>query len=267
MSDNNLPKIKLGKIEVSRFILGGNPFSGFSHQPGKDREMLEYYTVEKIKETFRAAESSGINTFFGRADNHIIRTLLEYRLEGGKIQWFAQTCPEMKDISRSIDDAVRGGALGCYIHGGVMDYYLANGMLDKIPEEISRIKDSGLAAGIAGHNPEVFRWAENNLEPDFYMCSYYNPTPRDKCSEHPHGKEELFRAEDRDEMTGVIKNLSKPVIHYKILAAGRNDPCEAFMFSAKIMRKEDAVCIGIYTKNNPEMISEDVKLFMKSLST
>jgi hypothetical protein len=35
--------IKLGKIEVTRFILGGNPFSGFSHQSSaRDREMMLY---------------------------------------------------------------------------------------------------------------------------------------------------------------------------------------------------------------------------------
>jgi hypothetical protein len=266
MTAKEMPKTKLGNVEISRFILGGNPFSGFSHQPGKDREMLEYYTVARIKETLHIAESLGVTTFFGRADQHIIRTLMEYYYEGGGIKWFAQTCPEMKDISRSVEDAVKGGAYGCYIHGGVMDNHLANGMLSKIPEEIALIKSFGLAAGIAGHNPQVFNWAEEYLDADFYMCSYYNPTPRDKCPEHPKGAEELFREEDRKMMTGLIETLSRPVVHYKVLAAGRNKPEEAFGFAAGVMRNYDAVCVGIYSKDSPDMLSKDIEIFMNSIS-
>ncbi len=37
--------VQLGNVTVSRLILGGNPFGGFSHQnPDRDREMLRYYT-------------------------------------------------------------------------------------------------------------------------------------------------------------------------------------------------------------------------------
>ena len=38
-----------------------------------------------------------------------------------------------------------------------------------------------LPAGIAGHNPDVFRWAESvSLPVDFYMCAYYNSAHRDQ---------------------------------------------------------------------------------------
>lgn len=41
--------VQLGNVTVSRLILGGNPFSGFSHQnPDRDREMLRYYTTDQI---------------------------------------------------------------------------------------------------------------------------------------------------------------------------------------------------------------------------
>ncbi len=61
--------VQLGNVTVSRLILGGNPFGGFSHQnPDRDREMLRYYTTDRIKATMRQAEALGINTFLGRAD-------------------------------------------------------------------------------------------------------------------------------------------------------------------------------------------------------
>ena len=121
----------LGGVTVSRMVMGGNPFSGFSHQsPQRDDEMRRYYTTARIKQTFREAEAAGINTFFGRADRHVMRVLMEYWDEGGKIQWFAQTCPEFAPHSRGISNAIHGGASGCYIHGGQMDFWLAQNQTD-----------------------------------------------------------------------------------------------------------------------------------------
>ncbi|MGQ9454715.1 MAG: hypothetical protein ACUVRS_06220 [Armatimonadota bacterium] len=95
--------VRIGNLEVSRFILGGNPFSGFSHQSAElDRAMLHYFTVERIKRVLRQAESLGINTLVARADNHIVRLLMEYWDEGGRIRWIAQTAPEMLSIQRGI---------------------------------------------------------------------------------------------------------------------------------------------------------------------
>ena len=66
-------------------------------------------------------------------------------------------------------------------------------------------------------------------------------------------------------MTNLIPQLSKPVVHYKIMAAGRNDPREAFAFAASKMRANDAVCVGIYPKDNPDILQEDVQLLEESL--
>ncbi|MDH7571521.1 MAG: hypothetical protein QHJ73_18245, partial [Armatimonadota bacterium] len=88
-------KVAIGEAVVSGLCIGGNPFSGFSHQsPQRDREMLDYYTPQRIKETLRQAEAAGINTFFGRTDAHILGIITDYWNEGGKIQWFAQVCTE-----------------------------------------------------------------------------------------------------------------------------------------------------------------------------
>jgi len=259
-----IPKIPIRDIQVSRFIIGGNPFSGFSHRGVDcDREMVAYFTVDRIKKTLRQAEDLGIDTFLGRADQHIIRMLLEYRSEGGAIQWFAQTCPEMTSIERSLDDAIAGGAAAAYVHGGVMDNLLATGRLDQVPPAVEKIRKAGLPAGVAGHDPRVFEWAEANLDLDFYMCSYYNSAHRDENAEHIHGRPEWFLPEDRDRMAAVIGTLSKPTIHYKVLAAGRNDPAEAFDFVARHIRPQDAVCVGVYMKDRPDMLAEDVRLFLE----
>jgi len=263
----SLPHIQIGNLTTSKFILGSNPFSGFSHRGiDRDREMIRYFTVNHIKETFKQAEKLGITTMIGRGDQHIIRTLIEYWDEGGTIQWIAQTCPEMKSIQRSVEDIISGGASAGYIHGGVMDFLVANNQLDEVPVAIRMLKDAGLTAGVAGHDPGVFEWAEENLDVDFYMCSYYNSAHRNEEAEHIHGKPEWFLSEDRDIMVKLIQRLSKPVIHYKILAAGRNDSREAFNFTARHLRQQDGLCVGIYPKDNPKMLEEDVQMILDSLN-
>jgi hypothetical protein len=258
--------VQFGNATVSRMILGGNPFSGFSHQnPERDREMLQWYTTARIKATMRDAETLGINTFLGRADRHVRRTLQEYWHEGGAIQWFAQTAPEFASLSGNIGGAIDTGAKAVYLHGGQMDFLLAQGQLDVAVNAIAQIKDAGVAAGVAGHKPQVHLWANANLDVDFHMCSYYNPTPRDKNAAHVPGTTEVFDDADRAAMTDIIPQLRAPVIHYKIFAAGRKDPKEAFAFVAQHLRPQDAVCIGVFPKDKADMLAEDVALFEETV--
>jgi hypothetical protein len=252
---------------VSRFIIGGNPFSTVSHQgERRDLEMRQRYTTARIKAKLAEAEAHGVTTFLGRADNHIIRILSEYRDEGGRIHWIAQTAPELASIERSISRAVDGGANAIFVHGGQMDRMLANDELGRLPDLIQRIRDAGLPAGIAGHNPDVHRWAEDHLDLDFYMCCYYNPSRRDEQAERDATAQETYWDEDRQIMVQLIQQLRRPAIHYKILAAGRNDPDEAFAYAAAHMRANDAPCVGVHTKDNPDMIRENVERLSRCLA-
>ena len=220
----SLEKIRLGHVEATKFIVGSNPFSGFSHQtPARDAEMTHYYSVARIKETLRHAEEIGITTLLARADHHVIRLLHEYWDEGGTIQWIAQTCPEIGNIAQGISNGIRGGAKACYLHGGQMDYLFANGQMAQVPALIEQIRAAGLPAGIAGHTAGLFEWADEHLELDFYMCAYYNPSPRDKQAQHLPENAEYFGDEDRDAMVTTIAHLSKPAIHYKVFAGRAED--------------------------------------------
>jgi hypothetical protein len=265
---SQLDLITICQQRISQLILGGNPFSGYSHQgESLSLEMKKYYTVSRIKETLREAEKLGINTLIARTDNHIIRMLLEYWEEGGTIQWIAQTAAELETINRGEKRAVEGGAKACFIHGGQMDSLLEKNQIDMVTTAIAEIRNAGLLAGVAGHDPDVFKWIENTLDVNFYMCSYYNPSKRSKQGEYVNKDNSIYSVYDRNAMVEQIKSLSKPVIHYKVLAAGRIDPKDAFTFVARHLRSNDAVCIGVYTKINSHMIEEDVQLLMQCLGT
>jgi hypothetical protein len=266
LSPQTMGTTRIGGKTISRLIIGGNPFSGFSHQnPAADDRMRHYYSAARIKEEFRRAEALGVTTHIGRADNHITRVLMEYWDEGGKIQWIAQSCPELGPTMQAIGNGLRGGAVATFIHGGRMDWLYANNQLDEAVQAMGEIRQRGLAAGVAGHKPQIFDWAAENLDADFFMCSYYNPTDRSQQAAHQSGAVETFHPDDRDAMVARIAKLPRPVIHYKVLAAGRTDPKAAFDFVARHLRPQDAVCIGIFSGDKPDMLAEDVRLLRESL--
>jgi hypothetical protein len=224
--------------------------------------MLHYYTMARVKETIRRAESLGVTTMIGRTDNFVVRCLMEHKDEGGGIQWVAQTCPEVGDFGTCVARAASHPAVANFVHGGVTDQLLQAGRIEELHGMVAQIRKRGMVVGIAGHNVGVFDWAEDaKLDVDFYMCCYYNPTRRTASGAHAAEGEERFLDEERELMTARIQTLSKPVIHYKILAAGRNDPATAFRYAASKMRPGDMIAVGIFERDKPDMLAEDVRLF------
>ena len=89
------------------------------------------------------------------------------------------------------------------------------------------------------------------------MCSYYNPSLRDKDAAHHAGQFEIYDPDDRDSM-GSIPCLKAPAIHYKIFVAGQTIPRMLLDSSGKHLRPQDAVCVGVYPKDKPAMLKEYV---------
>ena len=125
---------KIGKLNITRLIIGGNLISGFAHS----RDLIyvssllkHYFTDDKIIETLQICEKSGINTAILRTDEDTIRVLNRYRnQEGGKIQWIAQTYPKVSDLTSNIQMAIDNGAVGAFMQGGVGDDFWENGRVE-----------------------------------------------------------------------------------------------------------------------------------------
>lgn len=259
-------RIRLGHVAVSRFILGGNPFGGYSHWTvERDQEMLDWYTMERVKEAYRLAEQAGVTAHLGRADDFIMRALREHWNEGGTLTWIAQTCPGVGTLMHGVHNAIHGRAQCCFLHGGEMDYRIAQGQTAEIFDAANAIKDAGMAAGVGGHHTRTIQWAADHLNLDFFMTCYYNPSDRARRAARNYEDEEQYLSEDREAMAALIQQLPAPAIHYKVLAAGRNNPKEAFDYVAEVYRPGDAVCVGIYTKANPNMIRQDIDLLENAL--
>ena len=264
--ENRLPTVEIGNCEITRLIVGGNPFSGISHKSNEmDQEMMDYYTVGQIKETLSTCEAHGINTVLARGDNHITRLLNEYWNEGGTLQWIAQTAPERKSLEANIRQISSRGARCCFIHGGEVDRMFQEGQIESLKASLALIQDCGMVPGLGTHNPDVVRYAEEKGFPvAFYMVCFYNiPSRMGRFHDTPVKRDELYVTEDRATACEVIGETPKPCLAYKILAAGRNEPKAAFRYAFEHIKPTDAVVVGMFPKYHPTQVQEDVEIVRK----
>lgn len=253
-----MPRVRIGKHEFSRLMVGGNPISGNSHQSAEaSREMRDYFTAENVKRLLRACEQAGINTWQSRGDRHIMRLLNEYRLEGGKIQWVAQTASELADIPRNIRECAAMGAAGVYHHGTATDRFWKEGKMEEVRSRLKVIRDTGALAGLATHIPAVIDYVESNgWDLDFYMTCLYNLSRTKEEASRLAGRpveEEFFWEPDREEMLKRVRATRRPCFIFKVYGAGRRCATAADMRAAvrqvfEYAKPQDCVIIGMYPK-------------------
>ena len=151
----SMPMGKIGNVKISRLICGGNLTNGYAHS----RDLIyvsdllkQYFTDEKVMETYEISEENGINTVIANNNpgENTIRIFEKYwGQRGGKIQWIAQCNPKSDDLTTNIKTAVDKGAVGAFIQGGVGDNFIRNGRVDLIAKAVTFIKQNGLIAGVA----------------------------------------------------------------------------------------------------------------------
>ena len=120
-----LPRGKIGKLEVSRIILGGNLLTHFTHSRDLRYvyKLAEHYnTDEKIMETLALAEANGIDTLSMHNPPHPISVIKRYRQErGGKIKWIicptAPVEPDMVKYRHQVEELVKDGCEAIYLWG------------------------------------------------------------------------------------------------------------------------------------------------------
>lgn len=254
-----LPSIKLGNLEVSRFILGSNPFWGYSHKgPKLDEEMKTFYTDEKIIEVLNEAAANGVTAIASPPEERWINLYKKYLDNGGALKiWIGQCHGPADQMEQEIDRAVKGGAKAIFIQGGRVEEQYGQKKLDVLRGWVERIKGHGLPSGMAAHWPEILPECEEKGFPtDFYYQCFY-------CV----SKGETYREEERTRAVEAIKKIDKkPVVAYKILGAGRLTPDKGFEFAAEHIRRKDGVCVGIYAKDAILQIRENAILTEQLLS-
>jgi hypothetical protein len=247
-----MPAIKLGGLEVSRLLLGTNPFFGWAHKPGDlaDR-MRAWYTDDRILETLDEAAAHGITAVVGPPYPRWQVMWRRYRAGGGKLKhWISQPDRPTEKIPGEIEESVKAGASAVYIQGHKVEAMYEGNTFEVVREWVDIIRKLGVPAGIGSHRPDCHLEAQKRGFPvDFYFQCMFNVA---------HG--DSFEKGDPEKAAATIRQLEKPVVAYKILGAGRLPAPEAFEFALKNIRPKDGVCVGVYTKDDPGQVAENARL-------
>jgi hypothetical protein len=245
VAPGEMPRGKLGNLNVTRLIVGGNLTSGFAHS----RDLIyvsgllrQYFSDEKVFETWELCEECGINTAILRLDDHVIGLVTKYWNErGGKLQWIAQVQIKPNDFT-DLKRAVDHGAVGAFIHGGVSESFLAEGRVEALAQAVQFAKDQGVVAGIGGHQVEVPIACEKaGVNPDFYMKTFHKHSywSADRRPEHDN-----IWSRTPEKTAEFMQTVTKPWIAYKVMAAGAIPPREGFRYAYE--NGADFICAGMF---------------------
>ena len=260
-----IPTTNFYGTEVTRLILGDNPFTGNSYIAHiHDRnEMLDFYSSSAVVDALFEAEKNGINTFMALADPFILRMIREYKNAGGKMHIMFQTYPPV-ELEGQIWQMMDCDPIAIYHQVGTLDLLCEEGKIDELHKRLEIIKSAGVITGMGTHEPEtLLRAEEEDWGMDFYMVCLYNArrTQRGKKSGFITGKAKhfVFFPEDPPFMFEAMRKVKKPCIAFKLFAGGQiyldktpeemPDITEAvFKDTFKNIKENDMTCIGVFQK-------------------
>jgi hypothetical protein len=247
---SEMPKIKLGSLEVSRLILGSNPFFAFTHgnPQASPKVMKEFYTKERTMAVMDAAAGHGITAVWAPCYDRWIQLWNEYQEKGGKLKiWIAQ--PDRLPMERELAAAFGNGAKAVCIQGEQIDGQVRQQRWDVVRGWLELIKSQKLPAGMASHTATTHLAAEaEGMPTDFYHQTLYRP--------------DHYVRQGLDESLATIEKLRKPVVAYKVLGAGRILPKDTLPEVFKRLRPKDGICLGMFPKERDE-VAENAALTRK----
>jgi hypothetical protein len=256
-----MPTGQLGELTVSRLICGGNLISSIAHS----RDLVyvssllrNYFTDEKVLETFELAEKHGVNTAILRLDDHTLRLINQYwREKRGEMQWIAQVKPRETDLTTDIKRAVDGGATGVYIQGETGDRFVKNNRVDMLVKAFEYIEKMGVVAGIGAHLVEVLKACKKaNLHPDFFMKTF---NAKSYWSAGCPERHDSVWEETPQETAEFMKTCETPWIAFKVLGAGAIPPAEGFRYAFE--NGADFICVGMFDFQ----VAEDARIVRELL--
>jgi len=259
-----LPTIKLGKHDVTRLIIGGNPIYGHSHfNRVLSQYMIAWHTPERVVELLHHAEAHGINAWQNSYTDRMTSDLEEYRKQGGKMQWISLGKPDWDENPHLIEEAAKRKPIGIAPHGALGDRLHREQKTDTLVTLLKRIRDTGVLVGLSAHNPQLVELSEEKGWPvDYYMCClYYLTRPREQYQKLMGGElplGEIYLESDPPRMYKAIRATRKPCLVYKILAAGRKveNPAQvkqAFAHAFANIKPTDAVIVGMYQQQSNQV--------------
>ena len=253
-----VPHARIGKLDVSRVIMGGNLIGGWAHA----RDLLyvsqlvkAYHTDRKVFETLRLAEQCGINTFL--TNPQLARVINAYwRREGGKIQ-FISDCGYKNDVMAGIPLSIDAGPAPATSTAGSPTASRRRARSTSIGRALDLIRKNGVPAGIGAHQLETVQaCVAAGLAPDFWVKTLHHC---DYWSARKDVQNDNIWCVNPEETAAYMSALPQPWIAYKVLAAGAIHPSEGFKYAFR--NGADFICVGMYDFQ----IVEDVNIALAAL--
>ncbi len=251
-----LPMGKIGPLNVSRMLLGGNLLTHYTHS--RDLKYVynlaaHYNTEAKILETLEMAELNGINTLVVHTVPAILQTLRKHRNAGGKIQWIicptAPVEPGLEAYRQQVNELMESGTEAIYLWGVRADALAAQGQTGLMAEAIALAKEFGVPSGLGAHDLNVVVEAEKTqANPDFYIKTFhhhnYPSAPRPEQIKGPHGETPGYWCADPKLTVETMAKVEKPWIAFKVMAAGAIPPEDAFRYALE--NGADHMLVGMF---------------------
>jgi hypothetical protein len=257
-SEIQVPRVRFGTAEISRLIIGCNPFYGFSHFNNTlSQVMQEYYTAERVCDVLHQCARFGVNAYnyvdLGRAGQDLDR----FQAEGGRMHLIVQGIGDPTAFCRARKP------LAMYHHGGRTDRAWMDGRINTVRDWCKQVRDLGCLAGVGSHKPEVLAHVEDQgWDVDFYAGCVYNITRTEHEWRKALGGEliemssEIYLQSDPPRMYKFMQQTRKPCFAYKILAAGRigeRAADAAFRTAYASIKPGDAVFVGMFPRVKDEV--------------
>ena len=269
--------------EISRLILGDNPFNGYTYiaDDVSSDELLDYHTEEHMIESFAEAERCGINTMVPLADPFVLRTIRHYQQRGGQMNLIFQPYMPL-ELSQNLSMMKEARPIGVYHQGTTTDNLYEAGQVQQIRDNLKRIRETGVLVGLGTHRPDVIELAEaEGWDVDFYMACLQNArlSRENAPGAYITGETKqdlLFYPQDRAIMLDLISRVSKPCIAFKIFAGGQvfhgkpeseipNVIRDVYREVFSKLKPCDVAAIGVY-QGRKNQIAENVRLFEEAMA-
>ena len=271
-----LPKGEIGKLKISRLLLGGNLLTHYTHS--RDLKYVynlarHYNTEQKLLETLALAEAHGIDTLAVHPDPALMPILKKHRARGGKIKWILSTEPpgdaapadDLEKHKRRVAELVEHGADAIYLWGVRADQLVKAGKIDVVGRAVEFMKTTGLPVGVGGHALQTVTDCEKNrVAADFYVKTlhHHNYPSAPKPGEAADDNKEVpaYWCGKPRETIEFMNSVGKPWIAFKVMAAGAIPPADAFRYAYE--GGADFVLAGMFDFE----VAEDVKIAIDTLA-
>jgi hypothetical protein len=265
-----LPTVKFGGHELTRLVIGSNPFYGYSHSNIiLDRFMREYMTQDRRLETLKNAERAGVNTWQVHYNDATVEDWKRYRAEGGTMKVLLLADFELMKNWKLLPEVAKLKPIGIGHHGNRTDERFRAGQMNIVHDFTKAVHDAGVPAGVSCHNPAVVAYIEENgWDIDYYMtCLYRVSRTREETRAEFGGEAALgepFMERDPERMTEMIRKTRRTCFAFKLMGAGRNAGStasieDAFRYVLARIKPQDPVIVGMCPKFKDE-ITENVAM-------